>query len=112
MNNKTDILILLTPRAGLCQRPQSPVLSVHQNTGKLKKQWSCVCGPQPAQKYHRIWAKRRKFNMGQKQKIHAKANSELTSAPNDVGRPLAAPHHMVAAACSGRHHVVIHRVAR
>ena len=35
--------------------------------------------------------------MGQKQKIHAEANTENTSGSHDVGRPSAAPHHMVAA---------------
>jgi len=32
--------------------------------------------------------------------------------PNDVGRPSASPHHMVAAAPGGRPHVVIHQVIR
>ena len=50
--------------------------------------------------------------MGQKQKIHAEANAENTSGPHDVARPSAAPHHMVGIASGGRHHVVIHHVAR
>ena len=49
--------------------------------------------------------------MGQKQEIHAEANAEHTSGPHDVGRPLAAPHHMAAAA-GGRQTVLIHHVTR
>jgi len=36
--------------------------------------------------------------MGPKQKTQAEANAENTSGPHDVGRPSAAPHHVVAAA--------------
>jgi len=50
--------------------------------------------------------------MGQKQKTHAEANAEKTTGPHDVGRPSAAPHHMVAASSVGHYHVVIHHVAR
>ena len=48
--------------------------------------------------YSELWAKSRKYNMVQKQKIHAEANPENTSGPHDVGRPSAGLHHMVAAA--------------
>ena len=43
-------------------------------------------------------------------KLHmqAEANAEDTSGPHAVGRPPAAPHHMVAAAHGGRHRVVFH----
>ena len=57
-------------------------------------------------------AKSRKYMMGPKQKIQAQAKVGNTSKPHDVGRPSAAPHHMVAAAFGGRHHVVIHYVVR
>ncbi len=50
--------------------------------------------------------------MGPKQKIQAEANSKKSSGPHDVGEPSAAPHHIVAAAPGGRHHLVIHHVVR
>jgi len=64
-------------------------------TGNLRKQW--IFGPSRSR--NTIWAKSRKYNMGQKQKIHAEAHAENISGPHDVGRPSAA-----------RHHVVIHHV--
>ena len=36
------------------------------------------------------------------------AVAENIKGPHNEGRPSAAPHHMVAAAEGGRHHVVIH----
>jgi len=54
----------------------------------------------------------RKYNMGPELKIQAEANAENASGPHDVGRPSAAPHHMVAAASRGRHHVVILQLDR
>jgi len=53
---------------------------------------------QSAQKHNIIWGQSRKYTMGQKQEIQAEANDENITGSHDVGRPSAAPHHMVAAA--------------
>jgi len=61
------------------------------------------CWLQPAQKFDTTWGQSRR---------QAEANAANTGWPHDVGRPSAAPHHMVAAAFGGRLHVVIHHVGR
>jgi len=45
---------------------------------------------------HKIWGQSRKYNMGPIQRIQAEANAENSSGPHDVGRPSAAPHHVLA----------------
>ena len=53
---------------------------------------------QPDQKFNIIWAQSREYNLDKKQKMHVEATAENTSGQHDVGRPKAAPRHMVAAA--------------
>jgi len=50
----------------------------------MKLQTHCFFGP--SQPGNTIWAKSRKYNMGQKPKIHAEANAGNTSGPHDVRR--------------------------
>jgi len=52
------------------------------------------------------------MGQNQKKKKTAEANAEHISGPHYVGRPSAAPHHIVAAASGGRHHVATHYAAR